>query len=729
MKRLSADIVRILDDRLMPGMEKLSNLPLLVAIRSSLAVTMPLVLLGSLAVLLNSFPLPAYRTFMEQVFGPDWRFYGGVLWSSTFAVMSLTMQFSVGSHVAAQYNTANPGGTVNPLIAGLVSFATLLSLISLETGALSTKWMGVAGLFVAMLVAVTSVKLFLFLFSIKKLRLHLPGGTPDFAIPDMFNSLLPGTLTVLIFSGAGLLLHAVFGTTVHEAVQTLLRTPFDIMGDSVRRGIFYIFSLQTLWFVGIHGANVLDPITHDIYGAAMAANELAASLGQPLPHVMTKTFMDVFVFMGGAGTSISLALALLLFGGTGSQRRLAAISFVPGIFNLNEILLFGLPVILNPVMLIPFILTPLLLGIVSYGAVAWGLVPGTSANVEWTTPVLLNAYLATGSFKAVLLQIVNLGIGVGMYAPFVLISNRINSRRVDRAFRALTEAVSVSVFTAPSSNTLERTDEIGLLARTLLTDLERDFRDKKNMFLEFQPQISALTGAVVGVESLIRWRHPYHGLVPAPVVITLAEESGLIKDLGMRVFERACKVRKQWQDAGVENLIMAVNVSSAQLDDSLINQVVAVMRAHEIMPDLVELEIAESSLLDARTPQSQCLAKLHALGLRIAIDDFGMGHSSLKYLKQFPVSTVKIDGTITREVTTNPICSDIVSSITRLCRARSMNCVAEFVESDAQAAILRTLGVDTLQGYKFSRFLGAKECLAFIQETNARAARPGDQAM
>ena len=727
MRRSSADIVKVLDNTLMPGMERLSSLPLLVAIRSSLVVTMPLVLLGSLAVLMNSFPLPAYKAFMEELFGPNWRFYGGVLWSSTFAVMSLTMQFSVGSHIAAQHNAANPGETVSPLIAGLVSFATLLSLISMETEELSTKWMGVAGLFVAMLVAVTSVKLFLFLCSFKRLRLYLPGGTPDFAIPDMFNSLLPGTLTVLIFSGFGLFLHAILGTTLHEALHALIRAPFDIMGDSVRRGIFYIFSLQSLWFVGVHGANVLDPITHDIYGAAMAANELAAAQGQPLPHVMTKTFMDVFVFMGGAGTSISLALALMLFGDAKSQRRLAGISLAPGIFNLNEILLFGLPVILNPVMLIPFVFTPLALGIVSYVAVATGLVPGTSANVEWTTPVFLNAYLATGSVRAILLQVINLSIGVAMYAPFVLMSNKINSRRVDRAFHELMEKVSLPAFASPAANTLERPDEIGLLARTLLMDLESDFRQGKNIFLEFQPQISAITGAVVGVEALIRWRHPYHGLVPAPIVITLAEESGLIKPLGLWVFDQACAIRQRWLDEGVENLIMSVNVSSAQLEGKLVDDVVGVLRTHGLMPDLMELEITESSLLDASTPESQSLARLHALGLRIAIDDFGMGHSSLKYLKQFPVTTVKIDGAITREVVTNPICSDIVSSITRLCRARRMNCVAEYVESDAQAAVLRTLGVDALQGHRFSRFLGAEECLVFIRDTNANAPAPASR--
>ena len=718
IKRESAKFIQFLDASLMPGMERVSNIPLLVAVRSGLAITMPLVLLGSLAVLLNSFPLPAYKVFMEEVFGPDWRFFGGVLWSSTFAVMSLTMQFSVGTQIAQQYNDNNPRNMVSPLIAGLVSFAALLSLIAMESGGLSARWMGVSGLFVALIVAITSVKLFLFLYSIKQLRLYLPGGTPDFALPDMFNSLVPAILTVLAFAAGGLLVYTLLGTTIHEAFHTLLRRPFDILGDGFSRGMFYIFSLQGLWFFGIHGANVLDPITHDIYGAAMAANEAAALAGQALPHIMTKPFMDVFVFMGGAGTSISLAVALLLFGETKNQRRLAGVSLIPGLFNLNEILLFGLPVILNPVMLIPFVFVPVVLALLSYLAVAWGIVPGTSANVEWTTPVFLNAYLSTGSISGALLQLVNLTVGTCIYAPFVLVSNRINSRRVDRAFNSLLSRVTTTETKRP--NALERGDETGLLARALISDLEHAFYHDKSLYLEFQPQIAATTGRVSGVEALLRWKHPYYGLVPAPITIALAEGTGLIKPMGLWIFEEACSVREQWLQEGMEDLVLAINVSALQLDDELVNEIVATMQRHRIPPDILELEVTESSMLEAGTSQSLYLAQLHVLGLRIAIDDFGMGHSSLKYLKQFPVSTVKVDGGISREVVSNPICADIVASITRLCRARGMVCVAEFVEGDAQAAVLRTLGVDVLQGHLFSPSLSAADCLAFIRETNAR---------
>ena len=151
----------------------------------------------------------------------------------------------------------------------------------------------------------------------------MPGGTPDIAIPQAFNAFLPGMLTVLVFAGVGAGMQAFVGMSLHEAVYQIIRMPFDAIGEGASAGGCCIsFRSTRFWFAGIHGSNVLDPITHDIYGAAMLANEMAAAAGEPLPHIMTKTFMDTFVFMGGAGTGISLAGALILFGKTQASRKI-----------------------------------------------------------------------------------------------------------------------------------------------------------------------------------------------------------------------------------------------------------------------------------------------------------------------------------------------------------------------------------------------------------------------
>lgn len=703
-----------LANRFLPLAESVSALPTLKAIRAALIITLPIVFLGSLAELLNSFPLPAYKAFMAAHFGPNWHLLGQSIKNGTFAVMSLIMIFSLGQHLAERFNTTNPLTRTSPVVTGLIAFVSFLCLLQEDRGLLASQWLGVSGLFVAMLVGVLASYLFLFLYSCKRLHLRLPGGTPDASIPQAFNALIPGMLTVFFFAAAGTAVYTFAGVSVHQAVHTMIRMPFDYIGDGLGRGMLYILSLHGLWFMGIHGANVLDPITHHIYGAAIAANEAAAAAGEPLPHVMTKTFMDIFVFMGGSGCSLSLSGALLLFGRSQANKKLGAISLVPGIFNINEVLMFGLPIVLNPLMLIPFICTPLLLAAISYVAVYSGLVPGTSHLVEWTTPIFLNSYMSTGSTRGPLLQLLNLAIGIAVYAPFVILTNKINAKRTRAAFGVLLER-TLAPHTL-EARIIDQNDDAGSLARNLLIDLAYDHENVQGLHLEFQPQIAAESGRVVGVESLIRWRHELYGPIPAPITVTLAEDSALIRSIGLWVFDTACRTRREWLDKGVKDLVIAVNVSALQLRPDLPEECKKRLNHYGLSPGMIELEVTESSALDANTPESRVLSNLYTLGFPVAIDDFGMGHSSLKYLKQFPVTTIKIDGAISKEVVTNPICADIVASITRLCRTRKITSVAEFVETDEQAAILRELGCDVFQGYRYAKPLPADECLRFILE-------------
>ena len=218
-----------------------------------------------------------------------------------------------------------------------------------------------------------------------------------------------------------------------------------------------------------------------------------------------------------------------------------------------------------------------------------------------------------------------------------------------------------------------------------------------------------LNGKEVGTQQAHRVFH---------FTVALAEDSGLIRPIGLWVFETACQVRKSWLDAGITDLWMAVNVSALQLERSFPKQLLDIAARYDLPPSLLEVEVTESSALDSDKPESHILSRVYDAGFPVAIDDFGMGHSSLKYLKQFPVSVVKIDGAISREVGTNSICSDIVASITRLCRARNMLSVAEFVENEEQAALLRELGCDVFQGYLYSKSLLPSDCLQFIQKTN-----------
>lgn len=710
-------IVRFFERSVLPFMDSVSNRSLLTAIRTGLVLTLPLIILGSAAVLVNNFPLPAYREFMTSTFGPGWKDLASAVWNGTIGIMALIINCSIGFQLTERHNERNLTVQINPVIGSLVALASLVVLIRMDgtSGAsIPQRWVGVSGLFLSILVAVVSIRIFLTASSIRALRLNISGGSTDSSIPQAFNAMLPVAVTVLFFAGLSILVFKFFNVSVHEGFHDLLRMPFEWVGDGLARGMVYNFVLHILWFFGIHGANVLDPVTHSIYSTAMAANVAAYSAGEAMPHIMTKAFLDVYVFMGGAGLTICLALALIIVGRDRGQKRLAIFSLVPGIFNINEILLFGLPVVLNPIMLIPFVLAPMVVVVVSYMAVASGLVPGPHVSLEWTSPMLLNGYLSTGSIRSVILQLVNLGIGTIIYVPFVRFADTMRARRTDKAFKILLER-AVNINSVTVNRSLGRHDAAGSLARNLVTDLDLAINNMSGIFLEYQPQVTAKGGRVFGVEALMRWNHPIYGMIPTPITINLAEEGGLIRSLGLMALDEACATRRKWLDRGIKNLIMSVNLSTLQLEPEIVQNISDVMHHYELPPYMLELEVTESSALDPDSPESSVLQDIHKLGVRLAIDDFGMGHSSLKYLKEFPVDVIKIDGAITKEVTFNPICADIVASITKLCRARDIMSVAEYVETEEQVIELTKHGCDVYQGWYFSKSLPEEECYEFIR--------------
>lgn len=697
------------------SLEKIYEISSLAAVRSGLVLTLPLVMLGCLVTLINNFPLDVYVNGMNSVFGSGWRGFMEAVYNGTTGVVSLLLLVSIGPHMAAHYNNKHILTPVNPAITGLTALGSLMTLIQPASISglmmLPSRWMGVSGLFIAIIVAVGSAKVFIKLSSLRSLRLNLSSGSADYSIPQAFNALLPAGMTVLLFAAMGVLARHIWGVSVHEVFHDFLRMPFETTGDNVWRGLLYTLSLHILWFFGIHGANVLDPITHSVYGAFAEANSAAFSAGMPLPHIMTKEFLDIYVFMGGSGATLCLALALLLVGKARNQRRLSFVALTTGVFNINEILIFGLPVVLNPVMLVPFILCPLVLTVIAYVAVTLGIAPGPHMQVQWTTPIFLNAHISTGSIFGPILQLFNLAVGICVYAPFVMISDTMYGKRTSNAFsnllhRYLNNNTPTLIVNSP--------DSAGSLARNLLTDLEQSLNTRRGVFMEYQPKVTAHDNRVCGVEALFRWNHPVLGLIPPPISIGLAEESGLIHRLGRFALEEACATGRDWLDNGLRDISIAVNVSAHQLTPDMIPTVRELLHFYTLPHHMLELEVTESSALAPDSPESKVLRGLHMLGLRLAIDDFGMGHSSLKYLKEFPVDVIKIDGAITREITFNPICADIVSSITRLCRARNITSVAEFVENAEQVATLAERDCDVYQGYYFSKPLKADQCLEYI---------------
>jgi len=244
--------------------------------------------------------------------------------------------------------------------------------------------------------------------------------------------------------------------------------------------------------------------------------------------------------------------------------------------------------------------------------------------------------------------------------------------------------------------------------------LEADLRkalDRRELRLHYQPRLALADLRVEAVEALVRWPHPQRGAVPPDEFIPLAEQSGLIVELGEWVLREACAQARRWRDAGLAWQV-AVNVSGVQFrDDSLVRRVASAVGAAGIDPRSIELEFTEGALIEYTSAVSRAVKMLKELGVATAIDDFGTGYSSLSYLRQFPVDTLKIDRVFVRDIVATGADAPLVDAIIAMARSLKLATVAEGVESEAQWRYLRRHDVAQVQGFLFCRPLPVEELL------------------
>ena len=242
------------------------------------------------------------------------------------------------------------------------------------------------------------------------------------------------------------------------------------------------------------------------------------------------------------------------------------------------------------------------------------------------------------------------------------------------------------------------------IAHTALHKLTLQHEIKKALqngefLLYYQPQYDLATGRIVGLEALVRWKHPERGLVPPGEFIPAAEESGLIVPLGEWVLQEACRQNKSWQDAGMTPIPVAVNLSFRQfMQRNLIRNIAGILKKTELDPSYLELEITESITMDVERASS-FLRELADLGVGISIDDFGTGYSSFHYLRNFPIGSLKIDRSFVRDIQQDPSDAAIVSAIIAMAHNLQLQVIAEGVETEEQVKFLRTHRCDEMQGY------------------------------
>lgn len=413
--------IQILENKFVPLASKLGSQRHLLAIRDGFISIMPLAIIGSLAILINNFPILYYQEYMSSLFGTKWTLFSDYIYNGTFAIMSLLIVFSISYNLADSYND-------DPLLAALISFSSfIITIIQTDAQGFSIpfQWLDASGLLVAIVVAILATEIYVKIMNLISSKKKREKGTMTPILNRYFSALIPTILIFLIFSLMRLVF-AQFGIeNIIEEIYRLIQLPLMGLANNLFTALVIVFIGHFFWFLGLHGTNILEPVIQALYLPALQENIQAVSNNLAVPNIFTKPFFDSFVYMGGSGTTLSLLIVIYLFSNSKRKRDLMKLSSTQSVFNINEPILYGLPIVMNPIYFIPFILTPLILTLSSYFAILTGLVPKTIAMVPWGTPPIISGFLITGSISGSLLQIFNIFIGILIYFPFVKIAERI----------------------------------------------------------------------------------------------------------------------------------------------------------------------------------------------------------------------------------------------------------------------------------------------------------------
>lgn len=413
-----------LENKVMPFAGRVAGQKHLSALKDGIILTMPLIIIGSLFLVLAFLPIPGYNEFMAGVFGAEWMAKLTYPVGVTFDIMALIACFGIAYRLAEKYG-------VDALSSGAIAVAAFLlatpyqiaftpegAAEAVMVGGIPIALMGSKGLFVAMLIAMFSTEIYRLIIQ-RNIVIKMPDGVPP-AVAKSFIALIPGFVVITLVWIARLLVEQTHYGSLHNIVTEIIGKPLSAFGATLGGSLVVYFIALLLWACGLHGTNIVSGVMSPIWMSAMDANRVAFQNGEALPNIFTQQFFEIFIQIGGTGATLALALAMLVRSRSKQMKQLGSLAIGPGIFNINEPIIFGMPIVLNPTLIIPFILTPLLTITATYIGMKTGMVARPAGiAVPWTMPPILSGYMATGGkISGAVMQLVNICIAFFVYYPF-----------------------------------------------------------------------------------------------------------------------------------------------------------------------------------------------------------------------------------------------------------------------------------------------------------------------
>ncbi|UOQ45653.1 PTS cellobiose transporter subunit IIC [Halobacillus salinarum] len=411
--------MEVLENFLMPVADRLNNNRYLTALRDGFMVALPIIIFGSIFVVIANLP------FLDALIGEDaYKEYQRVLGPASAGTLSIMATFvivGIGYKLTEQYGGEAIYGGVTALAAFLILTPQVVDDV---TGVISTESLGSKGMFVGIFTAFISAELYRY-FVGKDLTIKMPSGVPG-AVSRSFSALLPITFTLTIFLGIRILFLYTPFETVQNFIYTVVQAPLTALSSGLPATIVAVLMIQIFWFFGLHGQIIVNSVMDPIWYSLANENLDAFKAGEQLPHIVNKQFIDSFIVgMGGSGMTLAVIIGIFLIGKSRQLKELGKLGAPAGIFNVNEPIIFGLPIIMNPIVFIPWMLAPVIVTIITYGAMATGIVPPpTGVIVPWTTPTILNGAIATNSWQGGVLQAFNIGVVFLVWWPFLQVLDK-----------------------------------------------------------------------------------------------------------------------------------------------------------------------------------------------------------------------------------------------------------------------------------------------------------------
>lgn len=409
-------------EKIMPIADKLGKNRYLSVLRDAFMLSFPLTMFGSIVVVINNLPFFSDSTkgMLSSLFGNGQ--------NATMSIMAVFVTFGIGYYLSKSYDVEAVFGGAVALSSFLILTPFVMQLSNGEeiSGVLSLDRLGAKGMFIAMITAFLSGEIYCRVTK-KGWQIKMPSSVPP-AVTKSFAALIPAIMTLSVFLFINAIVTGVFSTNLHDVVYEIIQKPLVGLGSSLPATLLAIFLVQFLWFFGLHGQIIINSVMDPIWNTLMLDNLAAYQAGDKLPHIVTKPFMETFtVGLGGSGMTLGAVLIMAFLMKKKQYKDIGRLSLAPGLFNVNEPVIFGLPVVLNATILIPWILAPLIVTTFNYLLMAAGIFPApTGVSVPWTVPIFFSGMLATNSILGGILQLIDLVIVGFIWYPFLRVLDREN---------------------------------------------------------------------------------------------------------------------------------------------------------------------------------------------------------------------------------------------------------------------------------------------------------------